>query len=828
MPDGTVVTDAGTYTSNLTTIDGCDSIITTNLLVSDAYLITLMASICDGESFILPDGTSVTDAGVYVSTLTTADGCDSIVEVELTLTPTFTLTEDVEICEGGTYTLPDGTVVSDAGTYLSNLTTIDGCDSTITTNLIVSDAYLVTLTPSICEGDTYILPDGTETPDAGSYTYTFTSTLGCDSIVEVELTLTPTFTLTEGAEVCHGTSYILPDGTEVTDAGTYISNLTTIDGCDSIITTTLTILPVYDLLEDVVICEGSSYILPDGSEVTDAGIYISEFESINGCDSIITTSIEVGVVFTETLTPAICEGESYLLPDGTSTSDAGSYSFAFTSVLGCDSIIDVDLTVWPVYDLTEDAEICEGEAYLLPDGTSATAAGVYVSSLSTAAGCDSTITTTLTVNPVFTSTSDAVICDGEAYTLEDGTIVYAAGTYEVVLPTTEGCDSVLVTNLELIPSYDITIDTAVCDGVLYTLPDGNQTGVSGVYTFDLFTMDGCDSTVTVELTVNPLPEVNLDASTNDACIDGFLIDLVVSPAGGMAWGTGVTGTQFDPSDAGVGGPYSLYYGYTDVNGCSDTAEWLMTVHDLPIVSFLLPEYLCVEADPFDMLPVPEGGTFVGPGISDGQFVPSLAGTGGPYDITYTYTDLFGCTNAITQDVLVRENVFDAGPDTSLFIGETIQLFVFSTDILEWSPPGGLSCTDCPDPMASPIQTTTYNVTETDEYGCLAVDDILVFVQTIPDSTIFAPNSFTPNGDGVNDYFYIYGPDIAVIKSLRVFDRWGSMVFFQENLPPGAPVNGWDGTFKGQDVVSGVYAFTAEITLRGGAVVMIQGNITLLR
>jgi gliding motility-associated-like protein len=102
------------------------------------------------------------------------------------------------------------------------------------------------------------------------------------------------------------------------------------------------------------------------------------------------------------------------------------------------------------------------------------------------------------------------------------------------------------------------------------------------------------------------------------------------------------------------------------------------------------------------------------------------------------------------------------------------------------------------------------------------------VHTEPNADIFAPSAFTPNGDGVNDYFLIYGQDIINIISLRVFDRWGELIFLNENIAPGDEQQGWDGFFRGSSATSGVYAFIAEIELKGGTVVVSKGNVTLLR
>ncbi|MBK6729883.1 MAG: hypothetical protein IPG60_02575 [Bacteroidetes bacterium] len=162
----------------------------------------------------------------------------------------------------------------------------------------------------------------------------------------------------------------MPDGSTESTTGIYISNLVSINGCDSIITTSLLVHPIYSETIDAEICEGETYTLPDGSTETTTGIYVSNLISINGCDSIITTNLLVHPIYSETVDATICDGETYVLPDGSSESTTGIYVSNLISINGCDSIITTNLLVHPIYSETVDATICDGETYVLPDGSS--------------------------------------------------------------------------------------------------------------------------------------------------------------------------------------------------------------------------------------------------------------------------------------------------------------------------------------------------------------------------------------------------------------------------------------------------------------------------
>lgn len=698
------------------------------LTIHPEYEVEVSASICDDESYILPDGTPVTDAGVYTTVLSSIPGCDSTVTTELTVYPTYETDVEANICEGEFYELPDGGFASTTGLFTVTLTTVEGCDSVINTSLTVNPVYEEIIPVSLCDDETIVLPDGSviSDPPAGIYSYTFT----------------------------------------------------TVDGCDSTVSVDLTILPIYDLTQTVIICDGDTYTLPDGSTASDAGEYISELITVDGCDSIITTTIVVNEVFETFIEPAICDDEIYTLPDGSTTGSAGTYSFTLTATNGCDSVVNVDLTVHPTYFTSFPATICNGDNYILPDG------------------------------------SELVDPD--------------AGSYPVTLTSVDGCDSVVTVNLTLWPVYDIVIPEEVCFGETFILPDGSSTGTSGDYVFSYTTINGCDSTVTISLTVHPLPEPVIETDDPGYCIDAGIQPLAATPVGGSWYGTGVTGSSFDPGLAGIGGPYEVFYTYTDINGCADSISVSLEVFALPEPEMILPVYACLDAESVPLVGLPDGGVFSGPGVIVDDFIPSLTGVGTGFEITYTYTDANGCVNAVSETLDVLENIVDAGSDYEIFIGDTIQIGVPVEGTITWSPVNSISCPDCPLLYFFPTNTTTYTLTEIDPNGCVATDQFTIFVRTEPIADIFAPTAFTPNGDGSNDYFFLYGQDIVSIRSLRIYDRWGALVFSNVNMANDNVTQGWDGTLRGSDAATGVYAFIAEIELKGGTVILNKGNVTLLR
>ena len=831
LPDGTIATTDGTYISTLTSAFGCDSIITTNVAVTDAYSITLTPSICDGDTYTLPDGTTTTSSGIFSFTFVSAAGCDSIVTVDLTVNAVSSTTEDVSICDGGSYLLPDGTAVSAAGVYVTTLSGADGCDSTITTTVSVTDAYLISLSPGICSGEVYTLPDGSLTDTAGVYSYTFISAAGCDSIVTVSLSVNEVYENIIPYSLCDDATIILPDGSVVYDppAGLYTYTFTSAAGCDSVVGVDLSILPVYDLVLEAQICESAFYTLPDGSSTGTAGTYVFDLTTASGCDSSVTVNLEVLPELTTDITAAICDGESYVLPDGSSADVSGVYAYTFTSVAGCDSVVTIDLTVNPVYENIIPYAICDDETIVLPDGSVVydPPAGVYTYTFVSSSGCDSVVGVDLTVYPIYDEVINEEICSGSSYILPDGTSTGTSGSWVFDLSTITGCDSVITVNLEVLPVFESTYLASICDGDVYVLPDGSVTTVGGTYTFTYSTASGCDSIVHIELNVIPLPVVDVWMDASGYCMDAGWQAVGMEPVGGVLGGTGISADGFDPMLAGAGGPYDIWYIYTDASGCADTAWTTISAWPVPAPELLLPEGVCIEADPIPLNGIPAGGIYSGTGVVGTDFLASVAGEG-PAWVSYTFTDANGCSAAITVPVEVWENTVDAGVDLILVAGNSIQLLVEGTGLINWSPGTGLSCADCYEPVAFPLQTTTYVVTEFDEHGCFATDNLTIFVEDLNDYTFFAPNTFTPNGDGQNDYFFINGFHLEQIVYLHIYDRWGEPVFDRENLNPGVEQEGWDGKFAGMPVNAGVYAWVAEILLANGERIMKYGNITLVR
>jgi gliding motility-associated-like protein len=193
---------------------------------------------------------------------------------------------------------------------------------------------------------------------------------------------------------------------------------------------------------------------------------------------------------------------------------------------------------------------------------------------------------------------------------------------------------------------------------------------------------------------------------------------------------------------------------------------------------------------------------------------------------YTVTGSDGICFQDVQQVTVIVNELptaEAGENVIIVAGEMVTLNgQGSGNTYTWSPSNGLSCADCPNPQATPLQTTTYVLTVINEFGCQQSDSVIIRVGC-NDDVVFIPNAFSPNEDGLNELFYVRSNGIREVEYIRVFDRWGKLLFETNSL-----ANGWDGKFNGKPVNPGVYVYTLKATCSNGQPILMQGNVTVVK
>ncbi len=774
--------ESGIYTRHFTNIYGCDSTVTLHLTIHPSFNIFLTDEACEGDIYSnYGFTTEPLEIGTHI--LTHSDiinGCDSITQLELTVHPVYHHYISNMICESGSYNF-NGYILTNAGVYTDTLNSIFGCDSIVTLELSVADEYLDTITGHICLGDVYAeygfyIDTATVT---GYYTNQQTSQSGCDSTTVLHLYVhEATYVNLEGS-ICLGNKYE-ENGFNLkpTEAGvtTHTLDLTSQFGCDSVVTLTLTTLPSYDIHEYDEVCAGMSYQnFGFDTLIMHDGLYVLTHEETNrfGCDSTVTLHLTVLPTYEQELNVSICYDEHYLFNEEELT-EPGTYIASLSSIYGCDSIVTLNLNVYPEKRDTITDEICLGADYdrygfrltnplvtdyhylikkdengcdsttvlLLyvrePDSTFLTAErcqgvrykengfnittlnpGVftYQNNLQNIYGCDSIVTLTLTVNPVHNIDLYDTICLGERYNKYGfDTLFSQAKTHTLTHydQNVTGCDSTTVLQLTVLPIPQTFINTAICYNESYQF-NGQTLTKSGTYRDTLNAVTGCDSIVTLNLTVHP--------------------DNSRSIVGHICKGDSYNENGFEillPLESGV-----FSHTDADIHGCDSTTTLQLYVHELDTTH--LNDGICI------------GESYTENGFN---ITPSEAGE---FEYVRSEDASFGCEYTLVLHLTVHPTQGTALTDT-VCTGTPYTLYGFDTTF---------------------TQTGTYTLVQNNQtvYGCDST--VTLTLSVLPTSTNeiteSACESYTWNdlvyhqsGDYIQQFQAANGCDSTVTLHLTIY------------------------------------------------------------
>ncbi len=363
------------------------------------------------------------------------------------------------------------------------------------------------------------------------------------------------------------------------------------------------------------------------------------------------------------------------------------------------------------------------------------------------------------------------------------------------------------------------------------------------------TADGCTDTLTQMLTILPLPVV--DFTVNSPC-KGFNSQFVNSSS--ISQGS-IASYQWDfgsgiPTQNAVNpvllipnaGNWPIVLTATSTAGCVDSVVKLATVWPKPNLAWdASPLSGCYPVVPFfDNQSTIDVGSVVqwvwnfGDGGTSTQASPSHSypNAAGSYSVTLYAVSDKGCDTSLTLSnyITVRPQptaAFDWTPDKPTVNNPLVQ-FRNRSDMgenYEWDFGNGMTSTDenpriyyATDTNSYPVRLVTFN-----QWGC--ADTVWRWVKVIPEFNVYVPNAFTPDGDGLNEFFTISGTAI-VEADLEIFDRWGASLYWGENLAP--LTKGWDGNFNGGPVPQGTYAYRLVIRDVFNLVHEYHGHINLIR
>jgi gliding motility-associated-like protein len=369
------------------------------------------------------------------------------------------------------------------------------------------------------------------------------------------------------------------------------------------------------------------------------------------------------------------------------------------------------------------------------------------------------------------------------------------------------------------------------DSVYYYFPQaGNH-----LLTFTVNTKYGCQETTDTAITIRPLPVPAASPKDTTVCI-GSLVPLHASDGIQYNWWpqTNLTNPASSSPVATANTSTRYYVEVTNNFGCVQKDSIMIHADSKVSLQHSNDAIICRgdrtrlsatgNARQFEWTP--------STGLSDNTIASPWASP----QITTLYQIVGYSTNTCPNDtgfvkVIVGDiPTVDLGPDRSVEAGQIVDLRpATSTDVIRynWQPSTGLSCNTCSTPRLIADKEISYRLTVSTQYNCQASDDIRIFV-TCGKGSVHIPNAFTPNGDNNNDFFYIKGYGLSKIKSLRIFNRWGQMVFNRENFSPNDKNAGWDGKVKGQVPESGAFVYVAEVICNEGKVLPLKGTVMLLK
>lgn len=359
----------------------------------------------------------------------------------------------------------------------------------------------------------------------------------------------------------------------------------------------------------------------------------------------------------------------------------------------------------------------------------------------------------------------------------------------------------------------------------------------GQYTVEIRDKNECKGFYSFDVIAPPPVAVNVD-TFNISCYgktDGIAI---AYPSGGVgkysvSWSRGDLGDTIRNLRAGT---YTVYV--VDSNQCSATSGVRVTEPtEIKLNLLRLQGAKCYGDSTAELVIEGRGGTppyrYSIDGIRFQRDTSFLKIPAKKYNVVVR--DSTGCRTTIQVDVPQPPQLqVSVGPDIDVelgFAGNVRATVVPSTQLVSynWTPNDTtITCATCASTTIFPLRNTIYKVIVKDSMGCTAFDDLLV--QVIKKRPIFIPNVFSPiDHNGVNDYFTVYGNQSAVIiKELKVFNRWGDLIFQTANIPLNKDEAGWDGTWQGKRLEPDVFVFFAVVKFIDGEEVLYKGDVSIVR
>ncbi len=572
----------------------------------------------------------------------------------------------------------------------------------------------------------------------------------CDSFITLHLTVQRKDTTYLYDSICSGTTYVW-NGQNRTASGIYRDTLTNNVGCDSFLILNLLVkrtdtMQVYDTL-----CNN----LPknfNGQNLTLAGIYRDTMKNNVGCDSHIFYHFIPKPVYETPISRAICVSDSSLF-GGMYRKLAGIYNDTLKTIRNCDSVIKLTLTINPLDTNRQMQAICRGSSFNFYSQV-LTSPGTYSHKLTNRNGCDSLILLTLSVKDTSSYSLTRTICKNQFFSFNNQNL-HTAGIYRDTLTNLAGCDSFITLILLTNGTVSNTIEITRCHGDIY-----QGYTQSGTYVQNLTSHLGCDSLLTIKLTYLPITEYKTISH---------------SKCGAFLYGSR-TYTQNDS--------------FTETIKNYLNCDSIVTKHLISITE-PQPKFLADKTIEF-CEEIMHKGQLKTTSFFTQDTIKSLE---------FPYCD------SLYQPIFYRKEsrpvltALSKQIDT-VIKGESTNIQISGAQHYRWT-------TGEQSPSIRPqinedktFEVTAWNLADCEEkmqFSIYAIDQPLIDF----------PTAFSPNGDGLNDYFTPNLSGNITIEYFQIYNRWGEKVYEHSPLS-----KGWDGSYLGKPAAHGLYTYTLRYSYLG--------------
>ncbi|MBK7344293.1 MAG: gliding motility-associated C-terminal domain-containing protein [Saprospiraceae bacterium] len=766
--------------------------------------------LCPGQS-VLCAGQKFYQEGIYEVTISTDEGCDSIVECTVLPyevpppTPAYQ-----ELCYPANLLYCDE-LLTESGQYEIPCTNWLGCDSLILLDLVILQPEAVILPPDslACDSTLSVILDGSHSPPVilpgGTTNFQWSGPPGgltgptnnaiamakkpgqyCLTVtfagVQISCSDTSCVVVEQGSGLPVAPSILAPDllcdSNSIQATGLWSGLDTTTQlvwqiSPDAPFTVThdtsfLLINPLYAQYEICLTAVNECGASAPSCHTIYLGQKNVQYSSFSTCDP---AAVGKDTLFLQNQhgCDSLVITETVLLPSSSNAvqlftcdpAQAGLDTLHLTNQAGCDSTVYVTTIYTGVYQESQTVQIC-GSGIPWSDTL-----------IVTSGPCDSLFITQYQYTPLDTTLLSGTTCQASQ-----------AGTFVQVIPDQTGCDSTVILTVTLVPS-----DTTLVEGV--TCDKANE-----VYDIQTLTNQwGCDSTVWTSIIYMGIDTQYVYLTSCDPAQTGITTQILTGGYCDTVQVTETTWVPFTESRDTItlclsNGPASDTTILVGQSGCDS----------LVIRSYQYTNLTAeVDIDPERCA-----------GDADGQLTVSQIGGGtGPYELRS-----------------------GTGPwQSATTMGDLVPLVVQASQALQqvqWTATDELSCATCVNAVLGPVSASqTVNVQGWSVDGCPGSDQLEVLVR--PRVEVYIPNSFSPNDDGINDWFTVFSNEEGlIVKNLAIFDRWGNALYHQEALSVNDPAQGWDGQFRGAIMDPGVYIYVIELLRSDGTVQIVKGDVTILR